>query len=237
LGRSENRWDKAVLKDELGIPKHCRIIGTVGRLSREKGLSYLIKAAEKIIKEHPEAVFLVVGDGPLRESLEMETREGSAAGEAGKEASWRSFIFTGFRSDTPAMFAVMDVFVLPSLTEGLPMALLEAMASEKPIVATKVGAIPQVIENEVSGLLVEPGDAEAIAGAIERLLTNSREAKELGKNAYMRVSEGFSSQKMIREYVSLYTQLLFPDGAVNGALGNPDHRRRAVQLRKGADNG
>jgi glycosyltransferase involved in cell wall biosynthesis len=111
------------------------------------------------------------------------------------------------------------------------------MASKKPVVATRVGAIPQVIENGISGLLVEPGDVEGIAGAVKRLLNNPREAEEIGKNALRTVSEGFSSEKMIQDYLSLYSQLVFPNGALNGELRNPHHRSQAVELRKGAHNG
>src|SRR5208337_4639218 len=122
------------IRKDLGISDTSTVIGTVGRLSSEKGHRVLLHIAKKILETHPEAVFLVVGDGPLKPMLE-------------KEFSSPSIIFTGSRKDLAELYSQMDIFVLPSLTEGLPMVILEAMASKTPIISTRVGAIPTVLKD------------------------------------------------------------------------------------------
>jgi glycosyltransferase involved in cell wall biosynthesis len=140
-------------------------------------------------------VLLIVGDGPLMENLQ-------------KEADRLPIIFTGIRKDMPRIYSAMDIFVLPSLIEGLPMALLEAMASKKPIVATRVGAIPQVIQDGHSGYLIDPGDTEGLAIAIMGLLADPQKAGKMAGNAYKVVREHYSSQKMAKEYEQVYREVL-----------------------------
>jgi glycosyltransferase involved in cell wall biosynthesis len=150
VDRFNSRKRPDTLKREFGIDHNCRIIGTVGRLSEEKGHSHLLHAAEKVLRTCPDVVFLIVGDGPLREDLQDKALQLAQGG------SVNPFLFTGVRNDMEEIYSLMDIFVLPSLTEGLPMVLLEAMAAQKPVVATKVGAVPGVIDDGHSGLLISP---------------------------------------------------------------------------------
>jgi len=190
------------LRRELGIDPSWKVIGTVGRLSEEKGHRCFLEAAERVVKSYGRVVFLIVGDGPLRRSLEERaSRTGS-----GKEDA--RFIFTGVRNDMPAVYSVMDMFVLPSLTEGLPMALLEAMASETPSVATRVGAVPTLIQDGFSGLLVEAGEAGELAEAMMKLLRSPEEAREFAERAQRGIEERFSSQTMVDKYIGVYESVL-----------------------------
>lgn len=193
---------------EFGIDKGCKVIGTVGRLSEEKGHIHLLNAATKVFQEYPKVVFLVVGDGPLRNDLEEKASALRQTQHVEKNGPESPFIFAGVRSDMPAIYSLMDIFVLPSLTEGLPMVLLEAMASQKPIVATNVGAIPKVIEHGHSGLLVQPGDTKGLAKAITDLLANPQKAYELAKNARRKVKQQFSSERMAEKYIDVYQDVL-----------------------------
>jgi glycosyltransferase involved in cell wall biosynthesis len=196
------------LRRALGIDPNWKVIGTVGRLSEEKGHRCFLEAAERVLESHGRLVFLIVGDGPLRRSLEERAsrmgREGS-----GKEGSGDArFIFTGIRSDMPAVYSVMDMFVLPSLTEGLPMALLEAIASGRPAVATRVGAVPTLIQDGYSGLLVEAGEAGELAEAMMKLLRNPEKAREFAEHAQRGIEERFSSQTMVDRYIGVYESVL-----------------------------
>lgn len=183
------------MKIDLGIPPKSSVIGTVGRISEEKGHRYLLRSAETIIEQYPGSVFLIIGDGPLRETLQKEFN--------------RSFIkFTGMRDDLPELYQCMDIFVLPSLTEGLPLVLLEAMASKLPVVATRVGAVPSVIIDKENGFLVEPGDGEGIKNYLLYLLRDCQAGKLMGQKGYQIVKENYSSERMAKEYMEIYKDLV-----------------------------
>jgi len=186
-------------RESLGIKKEAIVIGTVGSVTKEKGHAYLLEAAPRVIEKFPEAVFLTVGDGRERESLERM---------AGKLGIRNRAIFTGMRKDIPEILSVVDVFVLPSLNEGLPMALLEAQAARVPTVATRVGAIPKVVEDGVTGILIPSRDPAAIARAISRILSDKRVALEMARKGFERVRDNFSSQKMGDKYLSIYKELI-----------------------------
>lgn len=183
------------IRKDFGIPEARIIIGTVGRLSEEKGHRVLFNAAAQILNKYPQAVFLIVGDGPLRKDLE-------------KEFSSSSIIFTGFRRDLPEIYRHMDIFVLPSLTEGLPMVILEAMASKIPIIATRVGAIPTIINDKQTGLLVNPGDEVELKAALLSALENRDSIKKMAEKAYYTVRDNYSSRTMAIEYMNLYSQIV-----------------------------
>jgi len=170
----------------------------VGRLSEEKGHTHLLRAARDPALEGQNIVFLIVGDGPLRMRLEEI---------AGRGKGPPHVVFTGTRADVERLYGVMDMFVLPSLTEGLPMALLEAIASKRPVVATKVGGIPRVVEEGSSGRLVQPGDARALARAIRDILMDPEEGRRLAEKAYGTVRETFSAATMTQRYVDIYEEM------------------------------
>jgi len=186
------------LRREFGIDPKCTIVGTVGRLSEEKGHTHLLHGAQKVLRTYPDVVFLIVGDGPLRQDLQDK------ALQVGRGGSDNPFLFTGFRDDMEEIYSLLDIFVLPSLTEGLPMVLLEAMAAQKPVVATRVGAVPRVVQDGHSGLLILPGDVESLAEAIMDLLKDSQRAQHLAQKGYERVRDHFSAKRMAEKYIKVY---------------------------------
>lgn len=189
-------------REELGIKENDYLIGTIGRLDEQKGIEYLFKAL-KIIKEQIQNFkCLVVGNGRLRSKLEqLKVKLGI------KE----NVILTGARTDANDLMAMFNLFVLPSLWEGLPNVLLEAMACEKPIIATNVGGVPELIENEKSGILVEPKDPNSLAKAIIELIKNKEKSKIVSQQARKRV-EKFSLDKMVKEIEKIYDQQLGDQG-------------------------
>lgn len=194
MDRFSRNYSLDKIRTELNIAGDSIVIGTVGRISYEKGQEDLLKIVPEIVKEFPKTVFLIIGDGSLMKYLQ-------------KQYNHPRIIFTGLRNDTPKLYQSMDIFVLPSLTEGLPMVLLEAMASSLPVIATKVGAIPTVVQNGETGLVVEPGDPEEISTALLYLLSNPDKAEQMGRKGYKRVKEHYSSSKMAAEYINIYSTL------------------------------
>jgi len=208
IDRFDNQEKADSIRRKFGIDESGKVIGTVGRLSEEKGHIHLLHAAEKVLQEYPKVKFLIVGDGPLRRHLEAKSLQLAKSGSAKAGSSESPFVFAGVRNSMPAIYSMMDIFVLPSLTEGFPMALLEAMASQRPVVATKVGAVPKIIEHGHSGLLVPPGDVKALAKAIMDLLANLQKASHLAKHAHQKVKLHFSSQRMAERYVEVYQDIV-----------------------------
>jgi glycosyltransferase involved in cell wall biosynthesis len=187
------------IKESLGIKKEALVVGTIGALTKEKGHLYLLRAALKVIRICPEAIFLLVGDGIERPGLE-------------KTASYLgikdSVIFAGMRKDVPEILSVLNVFALPSLNEGLPMALLEAQGAQIPVVATSVGAIPDVLQDGVTGILIPPKDPQAMAEAIIMILSDKKLASGIAQKGFDRVKDHFSSEKMASKYLSIYKELI-----------------------------
>ena len=184
---------------ELDLPQEAKVIGTLGRLHRQKGHRYLLEASRKVVAEFPDAVFLIAGYGPLRGRLEAMARK---AGLAEKVR------FLGYRRDVPRILAALDIFVLPSLWEGMSNALLEAMAAAKPVVATKIdGNVEQVLHGE-TGLLVEPEDADALAEALLELCRDPDKAREMGRRGRERVEKVFPLKRMTDATLALYARLL-----------------------------
>lgn len=197
--RFQSQNCKSQTKALLGIQENEKVIGTIGRLTPEKGQLYLLKAFKMANSKLPNTKLLIIGDGPLRRSLELE-----ATGLELRD----NVIFTGIRNDIPEILNIMDVFVLSSLNEGLPMALLEAMAAQIPSIATNVGAISKVIDNGYSGLLVEAMDVIKLTDTMVNLLTDKDSADYLAKNAYATVKSNFSSENMAKEYAEIYDSLI-----------------------------
>ena len=183
----------------LNIPKGSIVIGVIARLSSEKGHITLVEASKTLLAEFPNLIFLIVGDGPYKEALLKKISELGLNNQ---------FIFAGIREDIPAILNIMDIFVLPSLTEGLPMALLEAMVAQKPIIATKVGSIPRVVQDKKSGILIKPNDIGGLTAAIKSLLKNTDKAKEYAKKGQQIVIRDFSAEGMTQKYISIYNRIL-----------------------------
>lgn len=191
--------NKDEMRKAFGFNGNEKVIGTVASLTPEKGHTYLIDAAREVIHKHPEARFLIIGDGPQRQSLEETTAHLGLSGKV---------IFTGSRKDIPEILSLLDAFVLPSFKEGLPMALLEAMAAKVPVIATKVGAVPKLIEDGVSGILIPPKDPQAIADAAIEVLSDEQGSLKMARKGFERVRDHYSSATMAQKYLALYNDLL-----------------------------
>ncbi len=191
--------DGKAIRSEFNIPCDVPVIGTIGRLTLQKGIKYLIKATSVIKKRFPRITLFIVGDGPIREELQHYAKTFGLN---------RHAIFTGFRRDVSSLLAAMDIFVLPSLWEGLPNALLEAMASGKPIITTDIPPIREVINSENVGILIPPKDSTALALSIESLLVNKTFAVSLGNNAKNRAYSNFNIETTVKKYTELFKEIL-----------------------------
>lgn len=190
---------KDEVKEELGIGKDHPIIGSVGRMVPIKGYDVFLKAARLIFQAKPEVRFILAGDGPLKTELERKT-EDMGLGSAVK--------FLGFRNDILEIMNCFDIFVVSSYYEGIPIVLLEAMALNKATVATRVGGIEEIIEDKVSGFLVESGDAEGIASVCMKLLDNVQIRGKVGIDAKKRIAEEFSVGIQKERVLKFYNELM-----------------------------
>ena len=182
------------LRSELGIGA-APLIGTVGRLEAQKDLPSFIEAAEHVLREVPEAVFVIVGDGSLRPTLAELIPRKKLVGRV---------LLLGQRDDLPNIYASLDLFVLASVNEGLPMVLLEALSASLPVVATRVGAVPRVIDSGVSGVLVDPSNPRQLADGLLACLRDRGYAASLGLHGRATVMELFSSEAMSIKYLAVY---------------------------------
>ena len=197
---------------ELGVAPDAFAVGTIGRLHEQKGHAFLLAAARRVLAERPDAVFLIAGYGPLRDRLEAQARELGIAS---------SVKFLGYRKDVQMILAALDLFVLPSLWEGMSNAILEAMAARKPVIATSVdGNVEQVLDGE-TGLLVPPGDADALADALLGLAGNRDKAREMGRRGRERVASDFPMSRMTTAYLDLYARLLEEKAGVKPETWRP----------------
>lgn len=178
--------------------RECRL-STVGRLSEEKGHIHLIEAMPLIRERHPRATLSVAGDGPERPALERR------AAELGLNGCVR---FLGRIEDPAPLLAQTDVYVQPSLYEGLGLAIAEAMAARCPVVATRVGGVPALVRDGTTGLLARPADPRSLAGAVDRLLSDAALAESLADAARRLVAERFSVERMVSRYEALYSELV-----------------------------
>lgn len=191
--------DRMSLRSQLGLAASDRLIAVVGTLKEPKGHRYLVEAMTIIVPQYPDAHALFIGDGDLRQELQAQV-EGLNLGD--------HVHFLGNRHDVPKLLAASDLFVLPSLWEGLSIALLEAMASGLPIVATAVSGTSQVMSAGETGLIVPPRDAQTLAAAIMQLLSDPEEAQALARAARRHVEMHYSARKQADEYLALYRRLL-----------------------------
>jgi glycosyltransferase involved in cell wall biosynthesis len=192
--------DRAAVRERLGVPPDTTLLLSVGKLLRQKGHVFLIDALAAF--EDPHAVVLVAGEGDLRPELEARI----AARGLGDRLR-----LLGIRHDIPELLAAADAFVLPSLWEGLPMALLEAMASGLPVLATEVSGTREVVEPGVSGLLVPPGDVDRLAAGLRELLRIARTpeaTRAMGRAARQRVVERYGVRAQAAAHAALYRSIL-----------------------------
>jgi len=187
--------DKKAKKKELGISENNLVLGVAVRLSEQKGISYLLKAMPDILKTKPDVSLVIAGDGPLKNDLRFLAENLGIS---------NNVFFLGLRTDTAELLKLFDIYVMPSIWEGLPMILLEAMAAECPIISTDVGGIPTAIENSQNGLLVKPADQEELKNAILYLLDNPEIRKTFSNNALQRFNSKFTARCMTEQYEHLY---------------------------------
>ena len=173
-------------------------VGLVGRLSPEKGVDLFLRAAAETARVLPNASFVIAGDGPDRSSLEQLIGELGLQGRA---------TLLGRTDDMLGFYGSLDVLVSASRQEGLPIALLEGMASALPVVATAVGAVPQVVRNGQTGILLPPGDPGKLSAAVQQVLRDDHLRSSLGKAAQRLIADEFSSERMTAEYLELYRRV------------------------------
>ncbi|HET7082084.1 MAG TPA: glycosyltransferase family 4 protein [Candidatus Limnocylindria bacterium] len=195
------------LRREFGIPDGAPLLGVVARLEPEKGHRYLIEAMPAILRGAPETWLVIVGEG----SLDAELRSLASALPA---PARDSVIFTGRREDVAAITAEIDVAVLPSLREAQGISILEAMARRKPVVASAVGGIPEVLTNGIDGLLVPPADPAALADACIRLACSPELRARMGEAGRATVEARFSLDAMVRQIEEVYDEELVRAGAL-----------------------
>jgi glycosyltransferase involved in cell wall biosynthesis len=186
-------------RKEFGLGDDVPVVAAIGRLVWQKGFEYFIEAMPGVLKRFKKARFLIVGEGQMEDDLKEKSRRLMLEDR---------IIFTGFRKDIRDVLASLDVFVMPSLLEGLPVVLLEAMAMMKPIVATKIEGIIEALENGVTGLLVSPKDPQILSEAIVDLLIHKDNARQMGLAARKVAEERFGVDIMVRKVEGVYEELL-----------------------------
>jgi glycosyltransferase involved in cell wall biosynthesis len=199
ISRFTSSLTKIAAREKIGVPENCFLIGTVGRLSEEKGHIYLINAVRRAKDIVPDLRLIIVGSGPQEFHLKKVVSDHNLG---------QNILFTGFRRDVPDIMKAMDVFAFPSLREGFPVALLEAMASCLPVVVTPVGGITEIITDRINGLLVQPCNEESLAQSIITLYQKPDLRKNLAFKARETVVKNFNAVTMTRNLDSVYRSVL-----------------------------
>jgi len=194
-----NQKPNNILRKEYNISADVVVIGTLCLLIKRKGLHFLIEAAERLIPKYKKVRFIIVGEGVLKEELLQEVKNKNLE---------KYVIFTGFRKDTSEILTDFDVFVLPSIQEGLPIALIEAMAAGLPCVATDIPGNSEVVEDGITGFLVPPKDPVPLAQAIEKLILEKGLRENMGKRGRQRFLSNFNAKTMALKYQQSYFEII-----------------------------
>jgi glycosyltransferase involved in cell wall biosynthesis len=187
------------VRAEFAAREDCGLVFSAGRMTVEKDQATLLRAFSMAAQRRPDAILILAGDGPLRAQLEQEARDLGIA---------QRVRLPGIRQDVTRLMAAADVFALSSSTEGLPMAVLEAMSAGVPVVSTSVGGLKTLLTDGVTGLLVPPEDSRALAAALVRLLENPVERQRIGAAGKQLVTEEYTVERMCGRYESLFQRLL-----------------------------
>ncbi|MDP2960068.1 MAG: glycosyltransferase family 4 protein [candidate division Zixibacteria bacterium] len=187
------------VRKEFKVPEENKLLGVIGRLSPEKGQIYFLQAFSKVIEIFPQVTALIVGEGPDEKKL----KEYCALKKLNSQV-----IFTGYQKDINSIYKSLDLIVLPSLSEGMPVVALEGMFFEKPVIGTKVGGMPEVVIDRNTGILVPPEDPASLARAILELLTDESKGVTLTENARKFVLENYSLEQRVKSIIELYRELL-----------------------------
>jgi glycosyltransferase involved in cell wall biosynthesis len=217
------------MREEFGVPRNAPLMGVVARLEPEKGHRYLIDAMPTILQIVPDAWLAIVGEGSEADALRARA---AALGHSVAER----IVFTGRREDVSAVTADLTVAVLPSLREAQGISILEAMARRRPVVASAVGGIPEVITDGVDGLLVPPADPSALAAAVTSLLCDATLRERIGEAGYRTVAERFSIDAQVKRIEVVYDEELVRAGVVEAArrpepvVATPPPQRGALEV-------
>lgn len=187
--------DQAKKREELGLAHTGPVIGIISRLDKVKGITYLLQAMPEVIQQFPEISLIIAGDGDEKEALQKEAHNLGIT---------PNVYFLGARMDVPELFQLIDIYLLPSLSEGLPMGLLESMAAGCPVIASNVGGIPKAIQDKESGILVSPGKPSELSHAITELLRDKSLYQTLSTNMQNLFNRHYSAEIMTKKYCDLY---------------------------------
>jgi glycosyltransferase involved in cell wall biosynthesis len=198
IGRLE-RLEPVDAHAEFFLPHNAPIVGNVGALVAQKDQRHLVEAAVLVVREVPDVRFVILGEGELREPLERQIHEHHLE---------RHVLLPGFRADVLALMKSFDVFAISSIHEGLCSSLIDAMAESKPCVGTRVGGVPEVIEDGVTGYLVEPRDAKALAARLVTLLKDAALRRRMGEAGLARARALFTVERMVQGTAAVYRRLL-----------------------------
>lgn len=186
------------IRHQLGLPDDALIVASAGRLSPEKNYAGMIEAAREVAKHNSKVYFVIFGEGVLRQELEGKIVSTGLSGR---------FLLPGFRTDLQAVLHDIDIFMLPSFTEGLPNVVLEAFSARKPVVATSVGGTPEVVQDGVSGYLTKPDEPAKMAGHVLDLASNEHLRRSMGIAGNEYIREHFSFESQTRDYEELYDEV------------------------------
>ena len=186
------------IHETFWLPHHAPVVGNVAALVPHKGHRHLIEAAHLVVQEMPDARFVILGEGELRDPLERQVREYRLE---------KHVLLPGFRTDVLGCIKSFDLFVMSSVTEGLGTSLLDAMACGKAVVATEAGGIPEVVDDQVTGVLVPPRDHRALAAAIVRVLRDDASRRRMGDAGLTRVRARFTVERMVAETAAVYARV------------------------------
>jgi glycosyltransferase involved in cell wall biosynthesis len=188
---------EVVDKKKLGITEDGTIVCTVARLHEQKGIPVLVRAIDSVVKRGFKVTAVVVGDGPLKYEISALIRELNA-----------HVILAGFQKDVTPFIRAADIFVLPSLWEGFGLAIIEAMSFSKPVIATKVGGIPEILLDGMAGILCPPNDPESLSDTIITMIKNPDLREKMGRAGRERVENFFTAQIMSSRYQEIYRNIL-----------------------------
>lgn len=188
----------AKLHEELWLPHHAPLVGNVAALVPHKGQRHLVESAALVVRQVPDARFVIAGEGELRPALERAIRDHHLE---------KHVLLLGFRPDVLSLHKAFDIFVMSSVTEGLGTSLLDAMASGKPVVATTAGGIPEVVVDGETGFLVPPRDHELMAEALVKLLKEEQLRQRMGRAGRVRARRKFSAERMVQDTLRVYERV------------------------------
>jgi glycosyltransferase involved in cell wall biosynthesis len=198
LNRYSGHCEKEWFLNEFGLNSGNKVIGTAAQLIPRKGHRYIVEAAHEILKQFPETRFLFFGQGPLKEELQTLCRDSGLS----------DFIhFAGFRKDLELILPCLDILLHPASMEGLGVSLLQAAASEVPIIGTKAGGIPEIVHDGINGYLINPADRSAIVSSVLSLLQDPEKRKRFGRAGRQLVESSFSIDAMVNGYIQIYNEI------------------------------